>query len=768
MHERIIAIFSAAVGRLDPSVTVRLMCLFAFLALSLNAIGQQRDFAQDVNVFIGTGRSPVNDQGFTMPAASMPFGMISWGPDPVEGAFYRYELADTRGFSLTHLSGVGCPIFGDVPIMPVNGPVTSSPAQQPAIYQATYSHQHESASPGFYSVQLDTGVTVRISATRRAGIATFEFPDAEKPHSVIFDLSRSQSRYGVQAADVHVAGNRITGSIESGGFCSKDDRYRVYFAAETEEKAASVCTFDATTVSREIADRKGSHIGACLTFPGATRTVHLRAAVSYVSAENALKNLNAEMPTWDLEAVRLRARAAWNDLLGRIEVSGGTAAQQHVFYTALYHSLLEPSLFNDVDGRYLGFDERVHTTTGRNQYSDFSEWDIYRSQVQLIAMLDPEVASDMAQSLVNDAEEGGGLPMWPVAADETNEMVGDPSDLILAGIYAFGARNFDTRAALDAMVRGADNPAVHSRIYPERPMLSEYLKSGYVPESSAYSGSASVTLEYANADFAIARFAGDIGRPDLSGRYMRRSTNWRRLFEPQVKYIRPRDIKGNFLPNFTPGGHAGFVEGNSAQYTWMVPYDLGGVIRAVGGDEAAKVRLDDYFSRYGTFNGGPYFLISNEPSFGDPWIYNWTGHPWRTQEVVAKTLKDLFLDSPGGLPGNDDLGATSSWAVFAMLGLYPEIPAVGGLTLNTPTFSRATLHVDGRTVNIVADHAGSLPYIRAVSLDGKPVMNFWIPWRDLDRATTVQFQLSNKPDEQPGTRPPSFAAEDEEPSSAGR
>jgi predicted alpha-1,2-mannosidase len=768
MHEQTIPVSSAALDRLRPSFTVCFVCLFAFLALSQDAISQQSDFAQDVNVFIGTGRSPVNDQGFTMPAASLPFGMISWGPDPVEGGFYRYELADTRGFSLTHLSGVGCPVYGDIPVMPVNGPVTSSPAQQPAIYQATYSHQHESASPGFYSVQLDTGVAVRISVTQRAGIASFQFPDAEKPHSLIFDLSRTQSRFGVQAADVHVSGNSITGSIESGGFCSKDDRYRVYFAAETEEQPASTCTFDARTVSREIADRKGSHIGACLTFPAATRTVHLRAAVSYVSAENAVKNLHAEMSTWDLEEVRLRARAAWNDLLGRVEVSGGTPAQRHVFYTALYHSLLEPSLFNDVDGRYLGFDERVHTVKGRNQYADFSEWDIYRSQVQLIAMLAPQVAGDIAQSLVTGAEEGGGLPMWPVAADETNVMVGDPSDLILASIYAFGARNFDTRAALDAMVRGADDPTVHSRIYPERPMLSEYLKSGYVPESRAYGGSASVTLEYTNADFAIARFAGEIGRRDLSGRYLRRSANWRRLFDPQAKYIRPRDLKGDFLPNFTPGGHAGFVEGNSAQYTWMVPYDFAGVIRAVGGDEAATARLDDYFSQYATFNGGPYFLISNEPSFGDPWIYNWTGHPWRTQEVVAKTLKDLFLDSPGGLPGNDDLGATSSWAVFAMLGLYPEIPAVGGLTLNTPTFSRATLHLDGRSVNILANHAGSLPYIRAVSLGGRPVTNFWIAWRDLDRATTLQFQLSNEPNKLPGARPPSFPADDEEPSSEGR
>jgi predicted alpha-1,2-mannosidase len=716
-----------------------------------------KDPAAEVNVFIGTDTSPVKDNGLTMPAASLPFGMIAWGPDPDEGAFYKYSVPETRGFSLTHLSGVGCSVLGDVPIMPVNGAITASPAQRPTTFAAHYSHASESASPGFYSVKLDTGIAVELAVTKRAGIATMAFDDSTGPHSVIIDLSRTQDRFGVHAADVQTAGRLITGSVESGGFCSKENRYRVYFAIEAQEAPSATCTYDALGVSSKIPARKGPHIGGCFTFPASTKTVHLRTALSFVSSANALANLRAEIPGWDLEKVHEKARAEWNDALGHIDVSGGTPAQRHVFYSALYHALLEPSLFSDVNGQYYGFDERIHTLHGHEQYANFSGWDIYRSQVQLIAMLFPKTGSDIAQSLVNDAEQGGGLPIWPVAADESSVMVGDPADLILAGLYSFGARGFDTKAALAAMIRGADDPKTHVRVYAERPMLAEYLKDGYVPEGPHSGGSASITLEYANADFAVSRMAAALGDPATAARYLKRSANWRTLLDPDTRYIRPRMPDGSFFAAFTPGNHSGFVEGNSAQYTWMTPYDLHGVVEAVGGDKTAIARLDDYFSQYASFSGGPYFLISNEPSFGDPWVYNWTSRPWRTQEVVTKTLKDLFQDAPGGLPGNDDLGATSSWAVFAMLGFFPEIPGVGGVTPNTPVFPHVTMQLDGHPLSITANDPASSPYIGSIALDGQPVSDNWIPWDRLAHARTLAYDLQSKPNKAPAAAPPSFA-----------
>jgi predicted alpha-1,2-mannosidase len=430
--------------------------------------------------------------------------------------------------------------------------------------------------------------------------------------------------------------------------------------------------------------------------------------------------------------------------------------RRKTFYTAFYHSLLHPTIFSDVNGEYLGFDGKVHNLVGRNQYANYSGWDIYRSEVQLITMLMPKVASDIAQSLVVDAEQGGGLPIWPIANDESSCMVGDPSDGILASIYAFGGRDFDTKAALRAMLRGGDRPESHIHVYPERPGLAEFLSKGYIANGWWINGAASVTLEDENADFAIAQLAASLGETATAQRYLARSDEWRKLFDPETKYIRARGINGEFLPGFKPEQVEGFVEGNAAQYTWMVPYNMKDLIAGVGGAEAAKTRLDDYFSHYGTWNGGPYFFIANEPSFGNPWIYNWTGHPWRAQEVVRKTLDDLFMPTPDGEPGNDDLGATSSWVVFASLGFYPEIPGIGGLTTSSPVFPQVEMKLGSHTLRISAPGAPGELYVKSLSMDGKPVNNWWLDWNALRQANELDFALTSEPNHDAGSAPPSF------------
>lgn len=734
------------------------LCIF-FLVLICAAFAQtDDDLTSNVNVFAGTGVSPVNDSGLTMPAATLPFGMIAWGPDPAEGKFYRYALNDTRGFSLTHLSGVGCSIYGDVPLMPIDGGITESPVRQPSPIRTTYQHANEEAAPGYYSVKLDNKIRVRLTVTQRAGIASMEFPHDNKPHSVLIDLSQTQDRFGVQASSAHINGRTVTGFVQSGGLCGRENTYRLYFAIEVQELPSVSGTFNEESASPHAEQWNGARGGAYLTFGESVAAIHLKVGLSFVSAANALQNLQAEIPGWNFEEVRNHAKSVWNDALSRIRVTGGSLAQRRIFYSALYHSLVVPSLFSDENGEYTGFDNRVHRLHGHQQYANFSGWDIYRCQVQLIAMLFPGVASDMAQSLVNDAEQGGGgLPIWPVANDESGEMVGDPSSIILANIYAFGGQQFDAKQALAAMLRGADDPKAHARTYIVRPMLSEYLQRGYVPESTESAGSSSVTLEYANSDFAISKLAASLGDKEDARRFLVRSGNWRRLFDSETRYIRPKNVAGNFLSGFDPGSGTGFIEGNSAQYTWMVPYNLAGIIREIGGKEAARTRLDVYFSRYGTFGGGPFFLISNEPSFIDPWIYNWTDRPWRTQEVVAKTLHDLFTDGPGGLPGNDDLGATSSWAVFAMLGIYPAIPGVGGFTVNTPEFAQSTIQTNGHELTITTDGARGASYIKRILLDSKPVYNYWLPWSNFAGARNLKFELTTQKEDSLQGEPPSFS-----------
>jgi predicted alpha-1,2-mannosidase len=734
------------------------LCKLAFVFIPIAGIAQNEgDPAAEVNPFVGTGLSRLHDYGKTIPGASRPFGMLYWSPDTVDEVFYVYERPVTRGFSLTHISGPGCGLYGDVPVFPMVGSPEKSPATN--VYQASFSHTREHAEPGYYEVTLDSGIQVRLAASVRSGIAEFRFPIGLTNHTLLIDLGRNLSSK-IRQAEIQIRDRTVTGSVSSGGLCGRPNQYQVYFAMKASKAPEAYGTFDENGLAAGSPSATGLHAGGYLTFGSSIETVELRVGLSFVSVANAEANLKSEIGARSLEAIRREARAAWNNALGRARVTGGTQEDRKVFYTALYHSLLHPSVFNDVNGEYIGFDDKVHVVTGRAQYANFSGWDIYRCQVQLLAMLFPEEASDVAQSLVADAEQGGALPVWAAANDEVGAMVGDPSACIIAGIYGFGARAFDAQTALKAMLRGANDPQVRSRQFLERPDLEEYLRLGYVADRGrGGSGAASVTLEYQNADFAISRFAASLGDLTAAQALLERSGQWRKIFDSGTRYIRARGVDGHFLPNFTPGNEAGFVEGNSAQYTWMIPYDLAGVIAAMGGPEAARERLDEYFSQYYdyTLKNGPYFAIGNEPSFGNPWIYNWTGHPWRTQEVVRKTLHALFSPRPDGLPGNDDLGATSSWVVFAQLGMYPEIPGVGGVTLNSPAFPEVALRLGKRVLRITAEGAPSKLYVENVRLDGEQVRNWWIDWERLSRASNLKFSLSTEPNRDPGQQPPSFA-----------
>lgn len=742
-------------------------CL-SILAAVLSALScKAQEPVSEVDPFIGTSINIIQDFGNTLPGAVRPFGMLYWSPDNVRGTFYRREDITTRGFSLTHLSGPGCSIYGDVPILPISGVPQLPQSWHPAPYNATYHPDRQKAEPGYYEVQLDSGIGVELAAAVHSGIARLQFPADGKSHSILVDLSRNLTR--VNDAEIRIDAGKMTGSVESDEFCGKENHYRVYFVMEVEATPNVEGTFDEFKVGRVAGFKHGQRSGAYWSFTPESRMTLLKVGLSYVSAANAEMNLKREIPGWDFNKIRMEARTAWNEALGHIQISGGTESERKVFYTALYHSLLHPSVFSDVNGDYIGFDNRLHRALGRAQYANYSGWDIYRSQVQLITMLFPKIGSDLAQSLVVDAEQGGGLPIWGVANDDSCVMVGDPSSPIVSSIYAFGGTDFDTRSALSAMVRGATDPFAHSRLCSERPGLKEYIERGYIPRVAGdedLDGAAAVTLEDTSADFAISRFAAALGDEPDAEAFLKRSANWRNLFDPETKYIRPRNMDSTFIPGFSPASSVGFVEGNSAQYTWMIPYDLRGVIDAVGGPAAANARLDDYFSEYGRWieqgratgmGYTPHFFIGNEPSFGNPWIYNWTGQPWRAQEVVRKTLDDLFSATPGGLPGNDDLGATSAWVVLAQLGIYPEIPGVGGLTFSSPTFPEATLLLGHHRLRILAVGAPNEPYVRELSLDGEPVRNWWIDWERLKHANTLTFTLSDQSDRQPGEAPPSFS-----------
>jgi predicted alpha-1,2-mannosidase len=707
--------------------------------------------------------------------------MIQWSPDTERGfgkderGSYLYADERIRGFSLTHLSGPGCPVFGDVPIMPVTGGVTSSPSTDPEKYLAKFSHANEKASPGFYEVALDTGVRVRLTVTERTGHGIFTYPKGGDA-TLVFNLGRNGS--GVTESGAVIEGNRrLSGSVTSGNFCGARNKYRLYFVAEFDRPFKATGTWKDASVSHGARTVAGARAGAFVSFDTSSGAdVQIRVGLSYVNMQNARRNLGAENPRRDFDAVRRRAVARWNDALGRLTVRDGTDAELRVFYSALYHTLLHPNIFSDANGEYIGFDDGIHSAPGHTQYTNFSGWDIYRSESPLLAWIFPEEASDMAQSLVNDAAQGGGLPIWPVAGDESGAMYGDPSVPIIASTYAFGARDFDTRAALRAMIRGATDPEVKSKSYPERPGLADFLKYGYIPmEQKGLRGSPSVALEYETADFALARFALAHGDRRTHAEMMRRAQWWTRLFDPENRYIRGRWADGSWLPGFDfkamlykpelpwrPESHKSYVEGNATQYTWMIPHNLRAVIDRIGGDDAVIKRLDSFFKEFNAGPDRPYFFIGNEPVFPVPWAYNYVGAPWKTQRITRRVLKELFTPDPSGIPGNDDLGATSSWIVFAAVGLYPVIPGVGGFSINSPLFPEIDVRLKGGRVLKIRGRGASAerPYVQNLRLNGRPYESTWLPYEAIEGGGVLQFTLGPTPNKRwaskPSAAPPSF------------
>jgi predicted alpha-1,2-mannosidase len=444
----------------------------------------------------------------------------------------------------------------------------------------------------------------------------------------------------------------------------------------------------------------------------------------------------------------------------------------------LYHALLAPHVFSDVNGEYIGMDQQVRTAAGFTPYATFSGWDIYRSEMPLLAILFPDRTSDMVASLLAAARESGWLPKWSLVNGHTNTMVGDPAAPIIASAYAFGATAFDQTEALQAMVKGATQTGVSPNAeYVERAALPSYLGLGYVPHdgtetstgaststfgsSGAVWGSAATTLEYTTADFAIARYAAALGETTTCETFLERSGNWRNLFNPVSGHVQPRFADGSFTSPFDPTSGEGYAEGSAAQYTWMVPYDLSGLAGALGGPAAATARLDAFFTELNAGPTSPFAFLGNEPTAQTPWIYDWLGAPYKTQDIVRRAILTLFDATPGGYPGNDDAGQMSSWYVFGALGLYPAIPGVDVLALASPLFRQAELHLAGGTVTIVAPNARrGRPYVRGLVVNGSPHDLPWIRFADVAAGAELTYDLSDRPEPSwgsaPTAAPPSF------------
>lgn len=746
--------------------------------------------------------------GHNFPGATVPFGMVQWGPDTVpadrHSGGYDYRDRHISGFSLTHLSGAGCALYGDFPFLPTTEPIRTSPVASggglSGRFQPGFSHATERASPGVYTVHLNPvgggAIDAAMTATTRTGVARFAFP--RSPHaSVLIDAGGSAKANDLAEVQINPTRGEISGSASSGYFCAQRPRYRIYFAAAFDRSFDAYGTWTRQMLapsSTAASDRKRpsnaaaetAQAGAYASFDTRrSRIVSVRVGISFVSVDAARANLAAESRGASFRRLAAAARARWNRALSSIRVGGGSGGDTGTFYTALYHALLAPRTFDDADGRYIGMDGAVHDAGRRTQYADISGWDVYRTQIPLLAMLMPRRASDIVASMLADAAQSGCLPRWSYANGQSMTMVGDPADAIIASAAAFGARRFDAGAALAAMIKGASEGCNSpDGTYVQRQGLAQYSALGYLPfdidvkqrnansmfgDPNSVWASAATTLEYAIADFSIAQFAArSLGDRAAYRSFIARSGNWRNLLNPRSGQVEPRFEDGAFAPRYDNLRGAGFVEGNSIQYTWMVPHDPAGLFATIGGRAKAVGRLDRFLRR---LNGGPgathadHALLGNEPNLNVPWLYDWVGQPYKTQAAVRRALR-LYDTSPDGYPGNDDLGTLSSWYVLGALGLYPEVPGVGVLAIGSPLFGRAIVRLaGGRTLRILtAAHRrlplSRTPYIQAMRLDGHPYGRPWTTFCALAHGATLAYRLGTRPNRAWGDSaaalPPSF------------
>jgi predicted alpha-1,2-mannosidase len=717
-----------------------------------------------VNTFIGTANSADD-----FPGADVPFGMVQWSPDTPsrpDGGGYSYNDTSITGFSLTHIAGPGCGAAGDVPILPTVGAISTSATD-------AFTHSNESASPGSYTVTTSNGVKTQLTTTTRSGMAQFTFPSTTQAN-LIFKLTGSQNGDSNTQFNI-VSSTEVSGQVTSGNFCGATNKYTVYFdmifntpfstdgtqvvpttlkapattgaPANSAEKANSptlhgALAKQAAVTPKAVTPQTAANDGY-VTFNTTSNPVVLaKVGVSYVSTANAVANRTAENPNWNYTTTQTAATSAWNTVLGKVQIAGGTAAQEATFYTALYHSLLHPNVISDTNGQYPGFDGTVHTVDSGHTaaYANYSGWDIYRSQAQLEALVDPQAASDTAQSIVDDYTQTGQFPKWSEDNGESYVMVGDPADEILADYYAFGGTNFNTSTALTDMIAEATNTNNN------RPGLNYLEQVGYLPSNGTYGccnyyGPTSTTLEYDSADFAISALAGSLGNTTQQAAFANRAQDWQNLVGYGTGFIQPRDASGSWTADFSPTSGTDFVEGDSWQYTPEVPFNLHGLATALGGNSAMATFLNTDTSSLTGGNG--YTDLGNEPSLDIPWEYDYIGQPYQTQHVVREVQDQIWTDAPGGLAGNDDLGEMSSWYVWSALGFYPETPGTANLALGSPMFTQAVVTLpSGNTLTVngtgAADNA---PYIQSATWNGAAWNNAYVPTTAITAGGTLGFTM---------------------------
>ncbi|WP_319480303.1 GH92 family glycosyl hydrolase [uncultured Draconibacterium sp.] len=684
-----------------------------FLSLYLNVWNiHAQSYAQLVDPLIGSKGDGLGC-GYSYIGATYPFGMVQFSP-----GFFTPQ----RGFGITQLSGAGCANMGNFPVIPLAGELQKSPNDMDGF--KPYVEVNE-ANAGFLSVLMEDDTQAELTVNKRSGIARFTF--AGEKGTVIIGA-------GVSATFVENARIEITsptsceGFSYGGDFCGAKTPYKIYFAAEFDREAEGSGVWMKKNLLGSAKLAYGKNSGAYFSFDTKNdQEVEYRIAISFVSIENARENLRQSAMENGFDAYRQSASKVWNENLGKIKVASDKQDDLVQFYTHFYHTLIHPNLVSDFNGEYIGADYKVHKAQkGRDVYSSFSVWDTYRTQAQLVAMLYPKEASDMMQSLVDFADQAGGYGRWMLANIETGIMQGDPTPILIANSYAFGATDFDTEKAFFHMKRGATIPRLYSQDREIRPYLRAYNEKGIAP--------ASMLLEYTSADYAIGQFALQALKNEKEASFFtQRSNNWKNLYNPQINWLCSRHENGTWKSI-----HHDWREATYKNYFWMVPYDLETLIDTIGGKKVAEARLDTLFERLDASYDEDWYAAGNEPDFQVPWIYNWTDSPEKTNKVIQRIFNEMYNSSSSGLPGNDDLGTMGAWYVFASVGLYPMMPGVGGFSVNIPRFSEISVELPEGQL-IISGGSKQASEIRVLKINGKKHNPLWLDWKELENGAEIQI-----------------------------
>ena len=727
----------------------------------------QTQLADYVRPFVGA-----QGEGNTFPGPSAPFGLVQLSPDTDKtnwdtASGYEYTDPTILGFSLTHLSGTGCPDLGDFLFMPQVGKpaFVSGLKDHPAEgYQSAFSHADESASAGYYKVKLQkSGVAVELTAGERAGILRFTFPASDEA-SIMTDLSHviNGGRWRIAQSRVRIEdGSTITGFHLVNGWAK--ERY-LYFAARYSRPFDSAEIISAGKPVIYNTYRFRSHneaAGTNLQFfahykTQANEVIQVKVAVSAVSAANALENLDAEIPGWDFARLLAATREKWNRELSKIEIEG-SPEQKETFYTSLYHAFLAPNLYQDKNGEYRGFDQNIHQAKGFTEYSVFSLWDTFRAEHPLFTLIQSKRDADMINAMLAHYDQSVDhlLPMWELQGNETWCMIGYHAVPVIVDGYFKGVKGFDVKHAYEAIKTTAMSPDYDS--------AAAYAKLGWVP-CDQEDESLSKTLEYAYDDWCIAQMAKSLGKTDDYDVFMKRAASYKNIYDPTIGWMRPKDARGNWRTPFNPHIFGGsdsndVTEATSSQYSWFVPQDVPGLIALMGGKEKFVEKLDSLFSAQPSdafkkelstndLRGciGEYWH-GNEPSHHTIYLYCYAGQPWKAAQRLHQVVTTQYGGQPGSLCGNDDCGQMSAWYMFTCLGFYPVCPASDYYVIGAPQIPKTVLHLsNGKDFKMTAENLSDQNiYVQSIRLNGRNWDSPFLPYKELKNGGTIVFTMGAQP-----------------------